>query len=77
MLYPLSPDEHTAMARCFAQIRSQLQDATDLFSTRYGKTSSITAVAERTLVAATLLEHELHMLEGEGKIVADREQISI
>lgn len=64
MHYPLSPDEHAAMSRCLAQVRKQIQDASDLFANRYGKDSSIAEIAVKTLVSATLLEHELMLLEG-------------
>lgn len=59
MQYPLSKDEHAAMARYLAGIRKQLQDVCDLFTTRYGKNSSIAELAVKTLVSSTLLEHEL------------------
>jgi len=61
--YPLSHDEHAAMARYLAGIRKQLQDVSDLFMARYGKDSSIAEIAVKTLVSATLLEHELVLLE--------------
>jgi hypothetical protein len=64
--YPLSTDEHAAMMRYLSGIRKQLQDVSDLFSTRYGKNSSIAEIAVKTLVSSTLLEHELFMLENEG-----------
>ena len=63
MQYPLSPDEHAAIARFLSDIRKQLQDVSDLFSSRYGKHSSIAEFAVKTLVSATLLEHELHLLD--------------
>jgi hypothetical protein len=63
--YPLSRDEHIAMARYIAGIRKQLQDVSDLFSARYGKNSHIAEVAVKTLVSSTLLEHELSLLENE------------
>ncbi len=66
MQYPLSRDEHTAMARYLSGVRKQLQDVSDLFSTRYGKNSNIAEIAVKTLVSATLLEHELLLIEGEG-----------
>lgn len=65
MQYPLSRDEHAAMARCLSNIRRQLQDVSDLFTARYGKNSSIAEIAVKTLVSSTLLEHELTLLEGE------------
>lgn len=63
MQYPLSRDEHAAMARYLTGIRKQLQDVSDLFMARYGKNSSIAEIAVKTLVSATLLEHELVLLE--------------
>lgn len=65
MHYPLSPDEHAAMARCLSQVRKQIQDASDLFANRYGKDSSIAEIAVKTLVSAALLEHELMLLESQ------------
>jgi hypothetical protein len=47
-------------------MRKQLQDVCDLFTTRYGRNSSIAEIAVKTLVSATLLEHELMLLE-EGR----------
>lgn len=63
--YPLSQDEHSAMARYVSSIRKQLQDVADLFAKRYGRDSSIAEIAVKTLVSSTLLEHELMLLEGE------------
>ncbi len=63
MQYPLSREEHTAMARCLSGIRKQLQDVSDLFSSRYGQDSGIAETAVKTLVSSTLLEHELMLLE--------------
>ena len=65
MEYPLSRDEHAAMARYLSGIRKQLQDVSDLFTSRYGKNSSIAEIAVKTLVSATLLEHEFTLLESE------------
>lgn len=65
MQYPLSRDEHAAMARYLSGIRRQLQEASDLFAARYGKNSSIAEIAVKTLVSSTLLEHELMLLEGD------------
>jgi hypothetical protein len=59
------------MARCLSGIRKQLQDVFDLFAARYGKNSSIAEIAVKTLVSATLLEHELMMLEGEREPVSE------
>jgi hypothetical protein len=65
--YPLSRDEHAAMTRYLAGIRKQLQDVSDLFTSRYGKTSNIAEVAVKTLVSATLLEHEFTVLEANSQ----------
>lgn len=75
MQYPLSRDEHAAMARYVSGIRKQLQDVSDLFTARYGKDSGIADIAVKTLVSSTLLEHELLMLEEEIELAdskADR-----
>lgn len=61
--YPLSQDEHAAMARYISGIRKQLQDVSDLFSSRYGKQSNISEIALKTLASVTLLEHELLLLD--------------
>lgn len=71
MQYPLSPDEHAAMARYLTGIRKQLQDVSDLLNARYGHNSSIAEIAVRTLVSSTLLEHELMLLEGEAESPED------
>ena len=65
MQFPLSPNEHAAMTRYLSAMRKQLQDVSDLFTSRYGKHSNIAELAVKTLVSATLLEHELSLLEGE------------
>ena len=70
MQYPLSRDEHAAMARYVSGIRRQLQDVSDLFAARYGKDSSIAEIAVKTLVSSTLLEHELALLEAEPEFAA-------
>jgi hypothetical protein len=64
--YPLSRDEHAAMTRYLSGIRKQLQDVSDLFTSRYGKSSGIAEIAVKTLVSATLLEHEFMLLESEA-----------
>jgi hypothetical protein len=61
--FPLSRDEHAAMARYLSGVRKQLQDVSDLFSARYGKNSNIAEIAVKALVSATLLEHELSLLD--------------
>jgi hypothetical protein len=75
--YPLSRDEHAAMARYLSGIRKQLQDVSDLFTARYGRDSSIAEIAVKTLVSATLLEHELMLLESETEtsIETDQERV--
>ncbi len=65
MQFPFSRDEHAAMTRYLSGIRKQLQDVSDLLNTRYGKNSSIAEIAVKTLVSATLLEHELLIQENE------------
>lgn len=71
MQYPLSRDEHAAMARYLSGIRKQLQDVSDLFTARYGKNSSIAEIAVKTLVSSTLLEHELMLLDHESETNID------
>lgn len=70
MEYPLSREEHAAMTRYLSGIRKQLQDVSDLFTSRYGKNSSIAEVAVKTLVSATLLEHEFTLLETDAEVNA-------
>ena len=74
MQYPLSRDEHAAMARYLSGIRKQLQDVSDLFTARYGRNSSIAEIAVKTLVSCTLLEHELMLLEADAETPVDAEQ---
>lgn len=50
------------MTRYLSGIRKQLQDVSDLFTARYGN-SNIAEMAVNALVSATLLEHEMVMLE--------------
>ena len=64
MPYPLSRDEHAAMARCLAGIRKQLQDVSDLFAARYGTESRIAEKAVEAVASAAMLEQEL-LVEGE------------
>ncbi len=63
MQYPLSRDELVAMSRYLSGIWKQLQDASDLFTARYGKNSNIAEIAVKAPVSSTLLEHEMMMLE--------------
>ncbi len=76
MQYPLSRDEHAAMARYLSGIRKQLQDVSDLFTARYGKNSSVAEIAVKTLVSATLLEHELMLLESDTEAEQEPEHAS-
>ncbi len=71
--YPLSENEHAAMSRYLSGVRKQLQDVCDLFTTRYGKNSPIAEISVKTLVSATLLEHELMLLEGERESISESE----
>ena len=73
MHYPLSRDEHAAMVRYLADIRKQLEcvskqleDVSNLFSTRYGNTSRIADLAGKTLLSSTLLQQEIMMIELNG-----------
>jgi hypothetical protein len=68
--YPLSRDEHAAMARCLAGIRRQLQDVSDLFIARYGRDSRIAEKALEAFASATLLEEELLLDSDRGSIDA-------
>jgi hypothetical protein len=61
--YPLSQQENAALARYVAGVRQQLQDVSDLLTTRYGRESGIAEVAAKTLVSCTLLQHELVVAE--------------
>ena len=60
---PLSRDEHAAMTRYVATIRRQLQEVSELFSTRYGARRTVAEIAGKALVCTTLLEHEMLLLE--------------
>ena len=71
MEYPLSRDEHAAIGRHLGGIRKQLQDISDLFSSRYGKDSSVAEMAVKALVSTTLLEHELTLLEDSGATIPE------
>jgi hypothetical protein len=66
MPYPLSRDEHAAMLRYISGIRRQLQDASDLLSSRYGKSSNLAEISVKALVCTTLLEHELLLIESQS-----------
>lgn len=73
MQHPLSPDEYAAMVRYISGIRKQLQGASDLFTTRYGKDSSVAEVAVKALVSATLFEHEVLHLDGQAESPSESE----
>jgi hypothetical protein len=51
------------MTRYVATIRRQLQEVSELFSTRYGARSTVAEIAGKALVCTTLLEHEVLLLE--------------
>lgn len=68
MQYPLSREEHAAMLRYISGIRRQLQDASDLLSSRYGKSSNLAEISVKALVCTTLLEHELLLAEDEDVV---------
>jgi hypothetical protein len=65
MQYPLSREEHAAMLRYISGIRRQLQDASDLLTSRYGKSSNLAEISIKALVCTTLLEHELLLAENQ------------
>ncbi len=71
MQYPLSRDEHAAIARCLSGVRKQLQDVSDMFTARYGERSGVAESAMKALVSTTLLEHELMLLESEAESIMD------
>jgi hypothetical protein len=75
--YPLSRDEHAAVARYVSGIRKQLQDVSDLFTARYGPHSSIAELAVKTLVSSTLLEHELMLVAGEAPMLDESTLLEI
>jgi hypothetical protein len=60
--FPLSQDEHAAMARYLSGIKKQLQEVSDLFKSRYGKGSEISQSAVNTLASVALLEHDFSLL---------------
>jgi hypothetical protein len=59
------------MGRHLGGIRKQLQEVSDLFSSRYGKDSSIAEMAVKALVSTTLLEHELTLLDDSGATISE------
>jgi len=56
---PLSEDERAAIVRYVASIKKQLQEVSELFGTRYGKTNSLADLSAKALVCTALLEDEL------------------
>jgi DNA-directed RNA polymerase specialized sigma subunit len=75
--YPLSRDEHAAVARYVSGIRKQLQDVSDLFTARYGRDSSIAEIAVKTLVSSTLLEHELMLMTNDAQAVDESAPVDL
>jgi hypothetical protein len=61
--FPLSQDEHAAMARYLSGIKKQLQEVSDLFKSRYGKASEISESAVSTLASIALLERDFLRLD--------------
>ena len=77
MQYPLSREEQAAMARYLSAIRQQLQDVSDLFSSRYGQNSSLAEIAANSVVCTTLLERELLLSEGDDATMARRSEETV
>ncbi len=67
MQYPLSREEHAAIARCLSNIRKQLQDVSDLFAARYGKDSRIAESALNSLRSSLGLEEQLKTLDQDAE----------
>lgn len=65
--HPLSEDERAAMTRYVASIKKQLQEVSELFGSRYGRTSSLADLSAKALVCTTLLEDELLHSEEQEK----------
>jgi len=63
--YPLSRDEHAAMARYLSSITKHLRDVSDLFTARYGKNSSLAETAVKAVGSSTMLEHEFMLLDAD------------
>lgn len=76
MHYPLSQDEQAAMSRYLSGIRKQLQDVSDLFTTRYGTNSNVAEIAVKALVSATLLEHEMMMLNSGERVESEEAPVN-
>lgn len=65
--FPLSNDEHAAIARYLSGIKKQLQDVSDLFRTRYGNASEIGTESLETLAAVARLECKFLNMEETGQ----------
>ena len=74
MQFPLSNDEHAAIARYLSGIKKQLQDVSDLFTTRYGKGSEISEESVKTLASIARLERKLVRLNEEQQ---QREELAV
>jgi cob(I)alamin adenosyltransferase len=72
--FPLSNDEHAAIARYLSGIKKQLQDVSDLFTTRYGKGSEISEESVKTLASIARLERKLVRLNEEQQ---QREELAV
>ncbi len=74
MQFPLSNDEHAAIARYLSGIKKQLQEVSDLFNTRYGKGSEISEESVKTLASVARLERKLVRMNEEQQ---QREELAI
>jgi hypothetical protein len=72
--FPLSNDEHAAIARYLSGIKKQLQEVSDLFNTRYGKGSEISEESVKTLASVARLERKLVRMNEEQQ---QREELAI
>jgi hypothetical protein len=63
--FPLSNDEHAAMARYLSGIRKQLQDVSDLFKARYGRGSQMSEESGKALAAVARLERRFLLVAEE------------
>lgn len=77
MQYPFSGEERAAMTRCLSAIRQQLQDVSDLFSSRYGKSSNLAEIAAKSVVCTTLLERELLVADRNDATMARRSEEAV
>jgi len=75
--YPLSREEHAAVARYVSGVRKQLQDVSDLFTARYGRDSSIAELAVKTLVSSTLLEHEFMLIGSDAQALDESTLVDV